>query len=101
MTELSMAPIFPITALSKDSKSVKEAADKGLVRITENGRGAYVFVSEQELAKIIERERADAAYEAYLLDAVGQGVADVEAGRFVTSREAMFAEAAKRRAKSA
>lgn len=98
MTELSMAPIFPITALSKDAKTVKAEAEKSPVRITENGRGAYVFMSEKVFRSLVDRERADAAYEAYLLDSVGQGVADVAAGRVVTSRSEMFAEAARRRA---
>lgn len=95
------APIFPITALSKQPKAVKDAADQGPVRITENGRGAYVFMSEQALKELIERERTDAAYEAYLLDAVQQGVTDIEEGRYVTSREEMFHRADARRARYA
>lgn len=46
MTDLAMVPIFPVTALSKDSKEVRDAARTSPVRITENGRGAYVFMSE-------------------------------------------------------
>lgn len=95
------APIFPITALSKQPAAVKKAADRGPVRITENGRGAYVFMSEQALKELIERERTDAAYEAYLLDAVQQGVANIEEGRYVTSREEMFRRAESRRARHA
>ncbi len=95
------APIFPITALSKQPAAVKEAAGRGPVRITENGRGAYVFMSEQALKELIERERTDAAYEAYLLDAVQQGVTDIEEGRYVTSREEMFRRAESRMARHA
>ena len=95
------APIFPITALSKQSKEVKEAANRGPVRITENGRGAYVLISESALSDLIARERADAAYEAYLLDAVQQGADDIEAGRYSTSREEMFRRADERRARYA
>lgn len=95
------APIFPITALSKQPKEVKDAADKGPVRITENGRGAYVFMSEQALNELIERERSDAAYEAYLLDAVQRGATDIEEGRYPTSREEMFQRARERRARYA
>ncbi len=93
MTELSMAPIYPITSLAKDVKTVKAEAEKGPVRITENGRGAFVFMSEEVLSMIVDRERQDAAYEAYLAESIARGVADVEAGRVLTSREAMFAEA--------
>ena len=98
MTELAMAPIFPITALSKEPKAVKEAAKNGPVRITENGRGAYIFATEEAFIEYVSKEREDAAYEAYLLAEVGAGVTDIEAGRVVTSRSEMFAEAAKRRA---
>ena len=93
----AIAPCYPITALSKEVKSVKADANEGPVRITENGRGAYVFIGEKAFAELIQREREDAAYEAYLLETVGRGVMDVEAGRTVNSREAMFAEAARRR----
>ena len=93
------APIFPITPLSKQSKEVKDAADKGPVRITENGRGAYVFMSEQALNDLIERERADAAYEAYLPDAVHRGAIAIEEGRSSTRREQMFARACHRTAR--
>ena len=97
MTELAMAPIFPITALSKEPREVKAAAQNGFVRITENGRGAYVFASEQALSELVARERADAAYEAYLLAEVGKGADDIVRGNYTTSRAAMFAEAARRR----
>lgn len=90
-------PIFPITALSKEPKKVKEAARDKVVRITENGCGAYVFASEAALKALIAREREDAKYEAYLMRSIDRGLADVEAGRYVTSQEEMFAEAAKRR----
>lgn len=97
MYDYATVPIFPITALSKEPKAVKEAAENSLVRITENGRGAYVFTSEKALAELIERERQEAAYEAYLAEKTARGVADIEAGNYVTSREEMFAEAARRR----
>lgn len=92
-----MEAIYPITALAKDSKAVKAQADKGIVHITENGHGAYIFTSEKELDALIRRERADAVYEARVSAAIAQGDADLQSGRFVTSRESMFAEAEKRR----
>ena len=97
MVDFSLSPIYPITSLSKDPKKVKEEARSSIVRITENGRGAYVFTSEKALQELIAREREDAKYEAYLTAAIEQGVNDVETGRYVTSRAEMFAEAAKRR----
>lgn len=97
MSETTLSPIFPITALSKDPKRVKESAKDHVVRITENGVGAYVFASERAFQERIEREREDAAYEAYLSAAIDRGLQDVEAGRVVGTRAAMFAEASKRR----
>lgn len=84
------APIFPITALSKDPKAVKTAAKNDVVRITENGRGAYIFASEEALAALLKREREAAVYEAYLSREIQEGLEDIEAGRFATSRAEMF-----------
>jgi len=52
---------------------------------------------EASAEKRIEKEREEAAYEARLMDAVGRGIADIEAGRYVTSIEEAFKEADKRR----
>lgn len=76
-----MEAIFPISALQKEQKEVKEAAKAGLVRITEQGRAAYVFVSEEALEKKIQEERAAAVYEAKLAEIIAEGRADVDAGR--------------------
>ncbi|WP_139651025.1 hypothetical protein [Raoultibacter phocaeensis] len=96
-----MEPIYPLTALSKDVKEVKDCAKENVVRITENGKAAYIFTSEKVFEERIRREREDAAYEAYLLKAVGEGIEDVQAGRYVTTREEVFAEASKRRKRHA
>lgn len=97
MTDLEMAPIFPVTALAKNPKQVRDAARKSVVRVTENGCGAFVFMSEDALRDLVRREREDAAYEVYVQEAVGRGVADIAAGRFVDSRVKLFAEAKRRR----
>lgn len=101
MTDFSLAPIYSLTSLSKDTRAVREEAQHSLVRITENGRGAYIFTSEKTLQELIAREREDAAYEAYLSAAIEQGIKDIDAGRFATSREEMFNMAAKRRERCA
>ena len=49
----------------------------------------------------IAEEREDAAFEARLTEAVGRGVADIEAGRYVTSVGEAFARAEELRAKHA
>lgn len=61
MTDLAMVPIFPVTALSKDSKEVRDAARTSPACITENGRGAYVFMSEGVLSDLVRRERETCA----------------------------------------
>ena len=61
MTDLAMAPILPAMALSKDSKEVRDAARTSPVRITENGRGAHVFMSEGVLSDLVRRERETCA----------------------------------------
>jgi PHD/YefM family antitoxin component YafN of YafNO toxin-antitoxin module len=93
-----MEAIYPITSLQKNVQEVRESAKSNIVHITENGKAAYIFCSEEVLDELISKERDDAAYESYLLAAVREGAEDIEAGRFVTSRGEMFSEAAKRRA---
>lgn len=88
-----MEPIFSMTALQRNPSQVKEAARESVVRITEQGAGAYVFCSEEEFERRIAAEREDAAFEARLVEAVGRGVADIDAGRYVTSVDAAFARA--------
>ena len=42
-----MEPIFSMTTLQRNPKQVKTAAHDSIVRITEQGAGAYVFCSEE------------------------------------------------------
>ena len=88
-----MEPIFSMTTLQRNPSEVKGAAREGIVRITEQGSSAYVFCSEEAFEEYVAREREDAAYEARLLDAVGRGVADIDAGRYITSVDEAFARA--------
>ena len=82
-----------MTTLQRNPSVVKQAAHEDVVRVTEQGAPAYVFCSEEVFEERIARERADAAYEALMLDAVGRGIADIEAGRYYTSVEEAFARA--------
>lgn len=88
-----MEPIFSMTTLQRNPSEVKRAARADIVRVTEQGAPAYVFCSEEVFERRIAREREDAAYEARLLDAVGRGVADIEAGRYVSSVDEAFGRA--------
>lgn len=59
--------------------------------------GAYVFCIEGVFEECIAEEREDATYEARLLESVGRGVADIQAGRYVTSLDEVFERAAELR----
>lgn len=88
-----MEPIFSMTTLQRNPAQVKTAARDSVVRITEQGAGAYVFCSEEAFERRIAAEREDAAFEARLSEAVGRGIADIEAGCFTTSVEDAFRRA--------
>ena len=88
-----MEPIYSMTTLQRNPSQVKAAAKDSVVRITEKGAGAYVFCSEEAFEKRLAAEREDAAFEARLVEAVGRGIADINAGRFVTSVDEAFARA--------
>ena len=79
----ALEPIYPITALQKNTAEVKEAARRDVIRITENGVGAYVFASEEVFERSV-REAADRAVEEALLSgAIERGRADIAAGKFL------------------
>lgn len=92
-----MEPIYPIAALQRNSSQVKLAARDDVARVTEQGTGAYVFCGEEVFEERIAKQREDAAYEARLLGSVGRGVADIQAGRYVTSLDEAFERAAELR----
>lgn len=89
----AMEPIYSMTTLQRSPSRVKEAARDSVVRITEQGAGAFVFCSEEAFERRIASEREDAAFEARLVEAVGRGVADIDEGRYATSVSEAFARA--------
>lgn len=88
-----MEAILSMTTLQRNPSAAKKAAEADIVRITEQGNAAYIFASEAAFERRIAREREDAAYEARLLEAVGRGIADIEAGRYTASIDDVFARA--------
>lgn len=92
-----MEPIYSMTTLQRSPGKVKEDAQRGLVRITEQGGGGFVFCSEAAFEDYVARQREDAAYEARVIEAVGRGLADIDAGRFTESIDDAFARAAELR----
>ena len=77
-----MEAIYPITSLQKNNAEVKAEARERLVHITENGRAAYVFMSEQVLDELIAREREQAVWDAELMASVERSLDDFANGRF-------------------
>lgn len=88
-----MPAIHNMTTLQRNPSKVKADAKAKLVYVTGQGGESYVFASDEVFERVIARERADAAYEARLLEAVGRGVADIREGRFTTSIDDAFAHA--------
>lgn len=87
----------PITTLQRNPSQVKSAARDNVVRITEQGMGAYIVCSEGVFEERIAKEREDAVYEARLIESVGRGVADIQTRRYVTSLDEAFECAAELR----
>ncbi len=92
-----MDAIYSATMLRDKPREVKEAARHNLVRITENGNGAFVFCSEEIYRERLEEAAEKAAYEARVSMAIERGRSDVAAGRvFGGSLDELFVEAKRR-----
>lgn len=78
-----MDAIYTATDLRDRSGEVKRAARDGLVRITENGKGAFVFCSERVFQQQIDEAVDRALYIERAMDAIQRGYASFERGDFV------------------
>lgn len=96
-----MPPIYPSTALKNQQREIKALADHETVYITENGRGKYVFMSEEVLNKQIEDAVEEALYEQRLVAALREARADLEAGRYCETRAEFMEAVSKIRADNA
>ena len=92
-----MDKVYSSTALKERQGEVKAAAREGLVRITENGPGAFVFCSDEVFQREIDDAVERALYTARVEEAVLRGRAAAREGRVVEGIEAARAEVAKRR----
>lgn len=92
-----MEKIFPSTALIKDQPEVKHHAKEDLVRITEHGKAAYVFCSEEVYERRLS-EAAEKALEEYKMEQIiERGREAYLDGRYVIGAEKARVEVAKRR----
>lgn len=92
-----MEAIFPISALQKDAASVRQEAERDLVRLTVDGRGKYVFATEDVLEDYVQRRIEDALFEQRLIEQLERSMEDVEAGREYPMEES-FARIREKRA---
>ncbi|MBR3225697.1 MAG: hypothetical protein IKF78_10310 [Atopobiaceae bacterium] len=95
-----MEAIYSSVALRDRQREVKDAARKDVVRITENGNGAFVFCSEEVFERRLQRAADEALYAERMAQAVRDGRADVKAGRTLSLEEG-FAAIESRRARRA
>ena len=96
-----MPAIYPSTALKNEQRAIKAIADNEVVYITENGRGKYLFMSQEVHDREIAEAVEEALYEARMAQALRASRADYEAGRFYVSREELKDAVARKRAADA
>lgn len=89
--------IYPVSALQKNQREIREAAKEKMLHITENGASAYVFCSEEVLERTIARAVEEALYERECLEAIERGEEDIAQGRCVTGADALRKALADRR----
>lgn len=62
-------------------------AQREVVHLTENGRGAYVLMSEEYFEDYVARKQEETMWEAGLVDAIERGMRDFEEGHTHTLEE--------------
>ena len=83
-----MDAIYSATALRDRPKEVKQAARERLVRITEHGKGAYIFCSEAVFESEIQQAVDRALYAQRAQDAVMAGKTAIEQGDYLVGIDA-------------
>ena len=84
-----MEPIFPISALQKDAAAVRAAAKDSIVRMTVDGRGMYIFSTEELFEDYVQRRIREALLEQRIAEGIDRGLRDFEEGRYTTLEEGM------------
>ena len=96
-----MPAIYPSTALKNEQKTIKAIADNEIVYITENGRGKYLFMSQEVHDREIAEAVEEALYEFRMAEALRASRADYAAGRYYSSRDDLKAAVERKRASDA
>lgn len=97
MATLESCAIYPASALVKIQPEVKAVARERMVRITEHGRGAFVFASEDVFQREIDEAVAEALEAIEMRRVIERGREDFAAGRYVTGIDAALEEIERRR----
>lgn len=92
-----MPAIYPSTALKNEQRAIKAIADKEIVYITENGRGKYLFMSQEVHDREVEDAVERALYEFRMAEALRASRDDYAAGRCYLSRDELVAAVAEKR----
>ena len=96
-----MPAIYPSTALKNEQRAIKAIADREVVYITENGRGKYLFMSQEVYDREVAEAVEEALYEARMAEALRASRDDFEAGCYYASREDLMAAVEQKRAANA
>ncbi|MDO4798530.1 MAG: hypothetical protein Q4A01_11005 [Coriobacteriales bacterium] len=91
-----MPAIYPSVALKNKQREIKAIADVEPVYITENGRGKYVFLSEDVFKRAIDDAVEEALYEERMARALEESRKDFDEGRYYSTRDELM-EAVKRK----
>ena len=94
-----MPAIYPSVALKNQQKEIKEIADREIVYVTENGRGKYVFMSQEVSDRELFNAKEDALYEDRVMRMFEESLRDMAEGRYYTSWDEMMAVREERQAK--
>ena len=86
------------SSLRKSSQHDKIRTDTQIVYIAENGRGEYIFTSEEVLEREIRQAVERALYEERLRTALTQSRTDLAEGRYYSSRDKLRAAVEEKRA---
>lgn len=97
MFALESCEVYPASALVKKQPEVKAAARERIVRITEHGRAAYVFASEEVFRREVEEAVAEALEAIEMRAVILRGREDYAAGRYLVGIGPARAEVARRR----
>lgn len=86
-----MEAIYPFSDLKTKQREVKDAALKDVVRVTENGKGAFVFCSEEVFERKLQAAAEEAAYAERVAASIRRGKTEIAEGKFVEGRDAALA----------